>query len=51
MVMLDNREHQVFRLPTALKKKLANHLDMTSMSGNDWRMLASALSSDRYVVT
>ncbi|XP_067936377.1 netrin receptor UNC5C-like isoform X2 [Watersipora subatra] len=47
MVAIDNRDQQIFRLPTALKKKLANHLDMTCMRGNDWRMLAAALSSDR----
>lgn len=47
VVMLDNREQQIFRLPTSLKKRLANHLDMPCNRGNDWRMLASALSSDR----
>lgn len=47
MVLLDNREQQIFRLPTALKKKLASHLDIACVRGNDWRVLASALSSDR----
>lgn len=50
MVVLDNREQPVFKLPTSIKKKLASHLDVPCMRGNDWRMLASALSSDRYVV-
>jgi len=37
------------RLPTHIKRKICEMLDMPNVRGNDWRMLAQRLSVDRWV--
>ncbi|KAK3780153.1 hypothetical protein RRG08_051631 [Elysia crispata] len=48
MVALDPSA-QVFRLPSYIKAQLCMLLDPPNVRGNDWRMLAQALTVDRYI--
>ncbi|GFO23590.1 netrin receptor unc5c [Plakobranchus ocellatus] len=48
MVTVDPSE-QVFRLPSYIKAQLCMLLDPPNARGNDWRMLAQALTVDRYI--
>ncbi|KAH9494395.1 Netrin receptor unc5c [Bulinus truncatus] len=48
MVTLDPSA-QVFRLPSHIKAQLCMLLDPPNARGNDWRMLAQALTVDRYI--
>ncbi|KAL5018398.1 hypothetical protein ScPMuIL_004120 [Solemya velum] len=48
LVMLDPSVH-VFRLPQHIRNQLCMLLDPPNSRGNDWRMLAQALTVDRYI--
>lgn len=48
-VVVDNCSQPLFKLSSAVKKKLGSQLDNLCTRGNDWRLLASALNSDRWV--
>ncbi|XP_076447398.1 netrin receptor UNC5C-like isoform X3 [Babylonia areolata] len=48
MVTLDPSA-QVFRLPPHIRSQLCMLLDPPNARGNDWRMLAQALTVDRYI--
>ncbi|XP_074648340.1 netrin receptor UNC5C-like isoform X2 [Tubulanus polymorphus] len=47
-VTLDSPQ-QVFKLPLSVKMKICALLDPPNMRGNDWRMLAHQLGTDRYI--
>ncbi|XP_050391275.1 netrin receptor UNC5C isoform X5 [Patella vulgata] len=49
MVALDPSA-QVFRLPPHIRHQLCMLLDPPNARGNDWRMLAQALTVDRYII-
>ncbi|KAL8577212.1 hypothetical protein ACOMHN_041267 [Nucella lapillus] len=48
MITLDPSA-QVFRLPPHIRNQLCMLLDPPNARGNDWRMLAQALTVDRYI--
>nr|KAG5709521.1 hypothetical protein BaRGS_023203 [Batillaria attramentaria] len=48
MITLDPSA-QVFRLPPHIRSQLCMLLDPPNARGNDWRMLAQALTVDRYI--